>query len=110
MMYGMARLGKGTLGTQGRVGNFMVGLARTELPYQVVQPYPTLGTPVGNVVLGMEGRREVMGRVPNPLTIHCVYFPHPYWIYHFYLGYLPNPLNFANFLSCSTRHPYLNPH
>ena len=41
----------------------------------IVQPYPTLGTPVGRVVLGRVGRRLVKGRVDslgsvlNPLTI-----------------------------------------
>ena len=43
MVYGMARLGKGTLGTQCRVGNYIVRLARTELPYQVETTHrPTL--------------------------------------------------------------------
>ena len=45
----------------------------------MVQPYPSLDTPVGSVVLGREERREVMGRLgslgrlPNPLTIYTVY-------------------------------------
>ena len=56
----------------------MVQLARmpTQSKPHIIQPYPTLGTTVGSVVLGREGRREVMGtvgslgRVPIPLTVH----------------------------------------
>ena len=83
---GQGRAGQGTVGILGRVEYDMVCFVSTkQRPTQskphIVQPDPTFGTPLGNVVVGREVRGEVMGRVgslgraSNQLTVHCVHFP-----------------------------------
>ena len=112
----MARLGYGTLGTQGRVGNDIVRLTRTELPYPIkVTHCPILSYLVyrqGSVVPCREWKKEVMDRVGsldrvwNHLTIHWLHF----LISLLSISFLPNPFNFATFLPYITKHPHLNPH
>ena len=85
----------------------MAQLARTELPYQV-KIACRLTTGVGKEGEKLMDRVGSLGTIPNPLysspsLLDLSFLPTV-------LILLTNPLNFANFLSYNTTHPYLNLH